>query len=66
MDFGTTLIFSILFGSIGMGYYVYGKKQQAALPLLAGIVLCVFPYFVSNVYIMVLVGIVLTVLPWVL
>ena len=66
MDFGTTLIFSILFGSIGMGYFVYGKKQQAALPLLAGIVLCIFPYFVSNVYFMVLVGIVLTVLPWVL
>jgi len=52
--FGTTLIFSILFGSIGMGYFVYGKKQQAALPLLAGIVLCIFPYFVSNVYIMML------------
>ena len=66
MDFGTTLIFSILFGSIGMGYFVYGKKQQAALPLLAGIVLCIFPYFVSNVYIVVLVGVVLTVLPWVL
>jgi predicted membrane metal-binding protein len=66
MDFGTTLIFSILFGSIGMGYFVYGKKQQAALPLLAGIVLCIFPYFVSSVYIMVLVGVVLTVLPWVL
>jgi hypothetical protein len=66
MDFGTTLIFSILFGSVGMGYFVYGKKQQAALPLLTGIVLCVFPYFVSNVYVMVLVGIVLTVLPWVI
>jgi hypothetical protein len=66
MDFGTTLIFSILFGSVGMGYFVYGKKQQAALPLLTGIVLCVFPYFVSNVYVMVLVGIILTVLPWVI
>ena len=66
MDFGTTLIFSILFGSIGMGYFVYGKKQQEALPLLAGIVLCIFPYFVSNVYIMVLVGIIIAVLPWVI
>jgi hypothetical protein len=66
MDFGTTLIFSILFGSIGMGYFVYGKKQQAALPLLAGICLCIYPYFVSNIYIMVLVGIVLIVLPWVI
>jgi hypothetical protein len=66
MDFGTSLIFSILFGSIGMGYFVYGKKQQAAIPLITGIVLCIFPYFVSNVYIMVLVGIVLTILPWVI
>ncbi len=66
MDFGTTLIFSILFGSIGMGYFVYGKKQQEALPLLAGIVLCIFPYFVSNVYIMVFVGIMIAVLPWVI
>ena len=66
MDFGTTLIFSILFGSIGMGYFVYGKKQQEALPLLAGIVLCIFPYFVSNVYIMVLAGIIIAVLPWVI
>jgi hypothetical protein len=66
MDFGTTMIFSILFGSIGMGCFVYGKKQQAALPLLAGIGLCIFPYFVSNVYIMVLVGIILIVLPWVI
>jgi hypothetical protein len=66
MDFGTTLVFSILFGSIGMGYFVYGKKQQAALPLIAGIGLCLFPYFVSNVNIMVLVGIVLIVMPWVI
>jgi hypothetical protein len=66
MDFGTTLIFSILFGSIGMGYFVYGKKQQAALPLLAGIGLCIFPYCVSNVYILVLVGTILIVLPWVI
>lgn len=66
MDFGTTMIFSILFGSIGMGYFVYGKKQQTAAPLIAGIGLCIFPYFVANVYLMVLVGIVLIVLPWVI
>jgi len=66
MDFGTTLIFSILFGSIGMGYFVYGKKQQAFVPLVAGLALCIFPYFVSSVYLMVLVGLVLTVLPWVI
>ncbi len=60
MDFGTTLIFPILFGSTGMCCFVYGKRQQAAIPLIAGIVLCIFPYFVSNVYIVVLVGFLLT------
>jgi len=66
VDVGTTLIFSILFGSLGMGYFVYGKKQQAIVPLVAGLALCIFPYFVSSLYLMVLVGIVLTVLPWVI
>jgi len=28
MDIGTTLMLSILFGSIGAGYFLYGKKQQ--------------------------------------
>ena len=28
MDIGTTLLFSTLFGSIGLGYFMYGKKQQ--------------------------------------
>jgi hypothetical protein len=34
MDMGTTLMLSILFGSIGAGYFLYGKKQQQFVPLL--------------------------------
>lgn len=64
MDIGTTLIFSTIFGSIGVGYFIYGKKQEKMIPLFAGIGLCAFPYFVSNVFLMVLVGIILTVVPW--
>jgi len=37
MDIGTTLMLSILFGSIGAGYFIYGKKQQQCVPLLTGI-----------------------------
>jgi hypothetical protein len=64
MDIGTTLMFSMLFGSIGLGYFMYGKKQHKLVPLLAGIVLCMYPYFMSNVSALVGVGILFTVVPW--
>lgn len=64
MDIGTTIMFSTLFGSIGLGYFIYGKKQQKMVPLIAGIALCAYPYFISNVYTMVGVGIILTAVPW--
>ena len=59
-------MWGMVFGSIGMGYFVYGKKQARAIALLSGIGLCVFPYFVSNVYLMVLIGIALMAFPFLL
>lgn len=64
MDMGTTLMVSVLFGSIGAGYCIYGKQQRQVIPLLTGLALCVYPYFLSNGYVLVIVGILLTVLPW--
>jgi hypothetical protein len=61
---GSTLLWGILYGSIGLGYFVYGKKQQRFIPLLSGIGLMVFPYFVSNVLISVAIGAVLMALPF--
>lgn len=58
------LIWGVAFGSIGLGYFVYGKKQGAFVPLLCGVALMVFPYFVSNTSLLVLVGTVLSVLPY--
>ncbi len=66
MDSGATLLWGVLFGSIGMGYFVYGKKQGRVMPLLSGVALMIFPYFVSNTVVMVLIGILLAVLPFVL
>lgn len=62
----TALIFSLLFGTIGVGYFIYGKKQQRMIPLIAGIALCAFPYFIPNPYAMVIVGTILTAAPWLL
>ena len=54
----------MLFGAIGLGFFVYGTKQKAVVPLLTGIALFVFPYFMPNVYILVIVGAILVVLPY--
>ena len=59
------LLWGLLFGSIGFGFFIYGKKQKAIVPLITGIVLCVVPYFIANVYVRVGVGVVLMVIPFV-
>jgi len=59
------LMWSILFGSIGIGYLVYGRKQRHVLALVTGLLLMVFPYFVSSVTLLVLLGALLVVLPYV-
>lgn len=59
-----SLMWGVFFGSIGMGYLVYGKKQHRGIALLSGVVLCAFPYFVSNIFLMILVGIVFMALPF--
>jgi|APIni6443716594_1056825.scaffolds.fasta_scaffold454609_2 hypothetical protein len=58
------LIWGIIFGSIGTGFAIYGKRQKAIVPLCVGVALCVFPYFIANVYLLVFVGVVLMAIPY--
>lgn len=60
----TTLFAGVIFGSIGMGYLVYGKKQHKGMALLSGLLLCLVPYFTANIYLLVLAGILLMALPF--
>ena len=62
----TTLILSFLFGSIGVAYFIYGKKQRKMTPALAGLGLLAFPYLMANPFGMALVGSILTAAPWLL
>jgi hypothetical protein len=54
----------LIFGSIGLGLFIYGKKQRAVVPLICGIALIVFPYFVSNVILLVGIGALLIAIPY--
>ena len=66
-EMGSTavLLWGLLFGSIGFGFFLYGKKQKAVVPLITGIALCVVPYFIANVYALVIVGMILMAIPFI-
>ena len=65
-EMGSTavLLWGLLFGSIGFGFFLYGKNQKAVVPLITGIALCVVPYFIANVYVLVMVGVILIAIPF--
>lgn len=66
MDTSTSLIIGVVTGAFGMAYFVYGKKQQQFVPLVAGIALCVYPYFVDNLVASLMIGAVLLAAPFII
>lgn len=66
MPDGLTLMIYILAGVGGMAYFVYGKKQQNIAFLAAGVCLCVYPYMVSSIVSLILVGVILLAAPFLL
>ena len=63
---GTALAIGMLTGAIGVGYFMYGKRQTKFVPLLAGMALCVYPYFVDSALWLVVIGAVLLAAPFVI
>ena len=57
-------MWGMLFGAIGFGFFLYGKKQKLVVPLCVGIALCVVPYFIADVYVLVLIGVVSMAIPY--
>jgi predicted membrane protein len=58
------LLWGLLFSSIGLGFFLYGRKQRAVVPLVCGLVLMIYPYFIPNVLALVAIGVVLTAVPY--
>ena len=55
---------AILLWGIIFGMFIYGKKQRLVVPLACGIALMVYPYFVTNTYLLVAIGAALVGLPY--
>lgn len=59
MGISSYLFAALIWGSIGLGFAIYGRRQKAAVPLLGGILLMGISYLISSALYMSLAGIIL-------
>ena len=59
----TVLLLGVVFSSIGLGYFIFGKKQKNMVVLVSGIILMLYPYFIENILLMLIIGVALIFLP---
>lgn len=45
---GNWLLLSMVYSTIGLGMFMYGKKAVRFVPLIAGIALMIVPFFVTS------------------
>jgi len=62
---GTSLMLSLLFGMVGVGYVMFGKRAERMTPVISGAALIVIPYFVSNILLLIVAGLALMLVPFV-
>ena len=62
----STLLIGIVAGVFGLAYLSYGKRQVKFVPMVAGALLCIYPYFIDSVAWLVVVGILLLAAPFVI
>ena len=53
------LVGSLLFGAIGLGAFMYGKRMVLWKPMVVGVVLMAYPYFVPQTWLIYAIGCVL-------
>ena len=60
------LFLGLIISSIGLGYFIYGKKMQESRFLYIGLAMMIYPYFFSNIIIMLVIGIILALNPFII
>ena len=62
LNFDSSFLFaSLLWGSIGVGYWIYGKKQREMMPMIGGAAMVAMSYLISSWLLMSLLGLALMV-----
>jgi hypothetical protein len=60
----STFVIGIITGALGVGYIVYGRRQTKFVPLIAGVALCAYSYFIDSVVWLCVVGALLLAAPF--
>lgn len=60
----TQLLLGVIFSSIGLGYFIHGKKQRMTVPLVCGLGLMFFTYFIDSTTMISVIGIILSIAPY--
>ena len=58
------LFLSLIPSGIGFVLFVYGKKQDRGIYMIAGIVFSIYPYFTPSSLVMMVIGVALSVALW--
>ena len=66
METESILLWGLLFSSIGLGYFMYGRRQEHIITKYCGITLMVFPYFAANLSWLIAIGVAVLAVPFVL
>ena len=59
-----TLLLGLIFGAVGTVYLYIGRKDHDPLYLIVGFLLIIYPYVFTSVVMIILIGIVLSLIPW--
>jgi hypothetical protein len=62
----STLLVGIVTGVLGVAYIAYGRRQTKFAPLIAGVFLCAYPYFIDSLVWLCVVGALLLAVPFVI
>jgi hypothetical protein len=60
------LFIGLIAGAVGVGYFVYGKREGRFAAMFSGVALCVYPYLVTGTLWLCLIGGALLVAPFLL
>lgn len=59
-----TLFLGLIFGAVGTVYLYIARKEHDALYLIVGFALIIYPYIFDSVFMIILIGIVLSLIPY--
>ena len=60
----TQLLLGLIFSFIGLGYFLYGKKQKKVVPLVCGLLLMVYSYFIDSTLWLSALGVLFSLFPY--